>query len=384
MSASINQDIAQYFGDANSTVVTAEQDLKEINIAPANLNFSYLFFSDVRKNIPDQEKYVFARQLVEFADQADFEAVYFPERHFGEFGSIYANNGLIAAYFAPLTKNIRLRTAAITATLHHPVEIVENWAMVDILSNGRVDLGFGNGWNKMDFVLSPDTYEDRSALRDERIPMIQKLWRGDTLEFPGPGGEQFPITVYPRPLQKELNVWYVTMSEFGFIHAGKCGYNVFTMLYGIDLNELGKKIKAYRDAREQAGLDPNKGTVTLMMHTFVHPDLEWVHHVVAEPFKGYIRSSLIPHMKAKGKAVSEEEINKMVEYSYSRYFQTGGIFGSFESCQKQIKHASDVGVNEIAFLQDFGIDYSAVIDSLDYLKILVDANISARRVEHAK
>src|SRR5690606_20909417 len=126
--------------------------------------------SDVRKDISDGEKYRFMRELVEFADQSGFAAVYFPERHFHEFGSIFANNSIVAAYFAPITQNIRLRTAAVTATLHHPVEIVENWAMVDILSHGRVDLGFGNGWNKADFVLSPDTYNDRVSLRNERIP----------------------------------------------------------------------------------------------------------------------------------------------------------------------------------------------------------------------
>ena len=343
--------------------------------ARKRISFSYLFFSDVRKDVADREKYRFARELVEFADQSGFEAVYFPERHFSEFGSIYANNSLIAAYFAPLTRNVRLRTAAVTVTTHHPAEIVENWAMVDILSNGRVDLGAGNGWAKPDFILSPDTYENRVALRNERIPLIQKLWRGETVDFPGPGGEMFPITVYPRPVQPELNVWYVTNVEAGFRHAGAQGYNVFTMLSGIDLTELGKNIECYRQARAAAGRDAQSGTVTLMMHTFVHPDREWVEKTVASPFKGYIRSSLAPHMKAAGKQLNAEEVERMVDYSYARYFQTGGIFGSPDDCQRQVDRAVEVGVNEIAFLQDFGMDYSAVRGSLEHLKKLVDRNL---------
>ena len=339
-----------------------------------DISFSYLFFSDVREEISDQDKYGFARELVEFADQAYFEAVYFPERHFSEFGSIYANNGIMAAYFAPLTKNVRLRTAAVTNTLHHPVQIVENWAMIDVLSNGRVDLGFGNGWNKADFILSPDTYDIRSELRNERIPIIQKLWRGEAMNFPGPGGEMFETRVFPRPIQRELNVWYVTLSEEGFAYAGSQGYNIFTMLYGIDLPALGKKIARYHEAREAAGLDPKGGKVSLMMHTLVHPDLDWVQHQISSPFKKYIRSTLAPHMKSAGKTLSPDERDKMVDYSFVRYFKTGGIFGSIEDCQRQIDLAQQVGVTEIAFLQDFGVDYGTVKSCLQHLEQLVDQN----------
>lgn len=363
----INQNIADFF--AGKLPAKAESKKQSVS-------FSYLFFSDVRKDISDKEKYRFARELVEFADQSGFEAVYFPERHFYEFGSIYANNGIMAAYFAPITKNVRLRTAAVTNTLRHPAAIVEDWAMVDILSNGRVDLGFGSGWNKPDFILSPDTYENRIALRNERIPIIQKLWRGESIRFPGPGGEMFETTVYPRPIQKELNVWYVSNSEHGFAYAGSQGYNVFTMLYGIDLNALGKKIDLYRQARKTAGLDPNAGTISLMMHTLVHPDKDFVQREVSSPFKEYIGSSILPHMKKEGRELSSKEVEQMIDYSYTRYFQTGGIFGPLEDCQAQIDKAISVGVNEVVFLQDFGVDYAVVKDSLIYLKQLVDRNKS--------
>lgn len=375
----INQNLADLFAGKISVGIGSKGSSLISGKSSRTVSFSYLFFSDVRKDISDQEKYRFTRELVEFADQSGFEAVYFPERHFYEFGSIYANNGIIAAYFAPITKNIRLRTAAVTSTLHHPAAIVENWAMVDILSNGRVDLGFGNGWNKPDFILSPDTYENRIPLRNERIPIIQKLWRGESISFPGPGGEMFETTVYPRPIQKELNVWYVSNSEEGFAHAGSHGYNVFTMLYGIDLNALGKKIEVYRQARKTSGLDPNTGIVSLMMHTLVHPDKELVQRKVSSPFKEYIRSSILPHMKKEGRELNNKELEQMIDYSYARYFQTGGIFGPLEDCQAQVDKAISVGVNEIVFLQDFGVDYAVVKESFVYLKQLVDQNIKGKK-----
>ena len=348
-----------------------------------SVTFSCIFFSDVRQAISNRNKYGFVRELVEFADQSEFEAVCFPERHFHEFGAIYANNAIVAAYFAPLTHHVRLRAAAVSASLHHPAKIVENWAMVDILSNGRVDLGFGSGWNKPDFVLSPHTYENRFKLRDERIPIIQKLWRGETVDFPGPGGEMFPISVHPRPLQPELNVWYSTFSERGFEHAGSMGYNIFTMLLPDNLNALGKKIDLYRKARAAAGFDPETGIVSLLMHTFVHPDMDWVQHVVAGPFKEYIASSVAPQMKALDQHFNDSEIAKIIDYSYARYFRTGGIFGPLADCQQQIDKAIAIGVNDIALLQDFGVEYSAVKQSLEHVKELVNQNRESSGLSHA-
>ncbi|MCK4842352.1 MAG: LLM class flavin-dependent oxidoreductase [Methylococcales bacterium] len=341
------------------------------------IKFSFLFFSDVRKDISDADKYSFMRDITLFADKEGFEAVYLPERHFHEFGSIYANSAIMAAHLIPQTRRIRFRTAGISLPLHHPAEVVEWWAMNDVLSQGRVDLGFGSGWNKPDFILSPESYENRRQICSESIPIVQKLWRGETVEFAGPGGEQIPIAVYPRPLQAELNVWLlVTQNDEGFIHAGKQGYNIFTMLYGNNLDAMQKKIALYRNARQEAGFDPDTGVVTLMLHTLILQDREQVEQAVEVPFKDYIKSSLDAHLKAAvdengGQELSEIEKGKMLEYAYQRYFKTGAIFGTVDDGKDIVNQAIAAGVNEIACLVDFGVDYSVVMESLVHLKHLV-------------
>ncbi|HTR88011.1 MAG TPA: hypothetical protein VMI56_26245, partial [Reyranella sp.] len=65
--------------------------------ARSEMKFSFLFFSDVRQDITDSEKYGFMRDIALFADAAGFEAIYLPERHFHEFGSVYANPAIVAA-----------------------------------------------------------------------------------------------------------------------------------------------------------------------------------------------------------------------------------------------------------------------------------------------
>ena len=363
------------------------QDLLSVSGRPAKSNrretargvtFSFLFFSDVRNDISDSSKYEFMKDITLFADREGFEAIYIPERHFYEFGSIYANSAVMAAYLIPQTKRIRFRTAGVSLPLHHPAEVTEWWAMNDILSNGRIDLGVGTGWNKSDFILSPDTYENRKQVCWDRIPLIQRLWRGETVVFPGAGGEQVPITIYPRPVQKELRIWLLaTQSNDSFIHAGKMGYNVFTMLYGMDLEAMGKKIALYRKAREEAGYDPLTGIVSLMLHTMIHKDAQTVEKAVEGPFKKYIRSSMDVHIKAmtSGKEGSnemgEDEKEKILEYAYYRYFKTGAVFGTVQDGKQVVDHAVRVGVNDIACLVDFGVDYDLIRSSMPYLKELV-------------
>lgn len=335
------------------------------------LAFSVIFFSDGQQTL--QQPYQLVFDIATFADQQGFHAIWLPERHFHPFGGIYPNPAVLAAALATKTQQIRLRSGSIVLPLHHPLEVVEAWAMIDQLSGGRVDLGFASGWNPNDFVLSPATYANLRAVWHERIPLVQRLWRGEAVPFRNGQQEEVLIQVYPKPLQPELTIWLtISKSTESFRYAGAQGYNVLTMLQGIDLDEMGKKIAVYRAARQESGFDPATGVVTLLLHTLVHKDLKLVTEAVREPFWAYIKSALTGHLQqvAAEQRPSEKELHKMVDYAYERYFQTGALFGSVQEAQHVIEKASAVGVNEVACLLDFGVDEAVVRDALPYLGAL--------------
>jgi alkanesulfonate monooxygenase SsuD/methylene tetrahydromethanopterin reductase-like flavin-dependent oxidoreductase (luciferase family) len=150
------------------------------------------------------------------------------------------------------------------------------------------------------------------------------------------------------------------------------------MLYGIDLEALGRKIALYREGRRRAGYDPAAGMVSLTLHTMLHRDLETVEKVIETPFKAYIRSALDAHLKegvvknAGSEVFDEAERATMLEYSYRRYCRTGAIFGSVEHGRGVVDAALRAGVDEIACLVDFGVDYAMVEESLPYLRTLVN------------
>ena len=358
------------------------------------LDFSFIFFSDSGESVEGMP-YQLILDLARFGDQHDFKAVWVPERHHLPFGGIFPNPAVLGATLAQCTKHIRIRSGSVVLPLHHPVEVAESWSMVDNLSQGRVDLGFASGWNPNDFVVSPDTYGDLRNVWLERIPMVQKLWRGESLIFKNGKQEDTPTKIYPSPVQKDINIWMTaTKKEETFAIAGAHGYNVLTMLQGTDLEELNKKIAVYRKARKDNGFNPDEGVVTLMMHTLVHHNKDLVMEKIKQPFYNYVKSSFSGHIQAldPSQRPSEAQIENTVAFSYERYVRTAALFGTPDSTQEMLHHIRGAGVDEVACLMDFGVDYDTVIQSLGYLNQMkniyltnsVSTSTSKNEVAHFK
>jgi natural product biosynthesis luciferase-like monooxygenase protein len=358
------------------------EDIRPSPVAgkPASISFSILFYTDVREDVSDAEKLNFIRDATLFADGAGFASVYMPERHFHDKGCLYPDPAVLAAFLAPQTKCIRFRTAGLSLPLHHPASIVESWALVDQLSGGRVDLGFGNGGtHKPVFALAPHAYEDRRSITSRGIPIVQKLWRGESVSFPGPGGENFSITVHPRPIQKEVAIWLlVVQNDDAFAYAGRQGYNIMTMLYGVDLEAIGRKIARYRDGRREGGYDPETGIVSIMLHALVLDDFNTLSEQLDSSFKPFVekltkRKYAMENNGKRIETLSIEEQERRFAHSYQEHLRNGGIFGSVSEARQIVDKAISVGVSDIAFLLDFGVDYGVMRKSFPNLEELAGA-----------
>ncbi len=355
-------------GKGSLTFETPEDDAAR-NTVPG---FSIMFFSD-NSQVTKGGKYQLVQEAARFADEHGFEAIWTPERHFHPFGGIYSSPATLMAALAAITHRIRLRAGSVVLPLEDPLRVVEAWSVVDNLSNGRVDIAFASGWNPNDFVLAPGVYPKLREIWLQRIPEIQRLWRGESTERTNGKNQVVRLRVYPDPIQKELPVWLTASRRpETFVDAGTAGYNVLTMLQGSTVSQLAEKIEQYRAALQAAGHDPKSGKVTLMLHTFVQADATRAQSLVREPFLEYIRSSIDAHKRAfqGGDQMSAEDLAKMAEYSYERYCREASLIGSPATCLEMVRKCREIGVDEIACLVDFGADPQAVIESLPYLEEL--------------
>ena len=339
----------------------------------SEMPFSLFFFSANEAEFIQaaQAKYNLLLEASKFADQHDFSAVWLPERHFHAFGGLYPNPSTLAAALAMVTERIRLRAGSVVLPLHHPIRVAEEWSVVDNLSNGRVDLSFATGWNPNDFMLAPQSYQERVELTYSGIKTVQKLWQGQTVGFANGVGQAGEARIYPLPQQKELSVWLTCSGGAQrFVDAGRLGYNVLTALLFQSVEQLAEKLALYREARRTHGHD--RGHVTLMLHTYIGSNEDQVRDKVRPAFTNYLKQS-VNLWRQEAKPLDEltpDEQQAVLNYAFERYYQTTALFGTPESALAMVQRLNAIGVDEIACLIDFGVDSETVLAQLPALNEL--------------
>jgi len=330
--------------------------------------FSLLFFASEQADF-SLGKFDLFRQSTRFADENGFQAVWVPERHFHAFGGIFPNPSLMGVLLAETTERIRIRSGSVVLPLHSPIRVAEEWAVVDNLSGGRVDLSFAIGWNPNDYCIAPDNYADRKEITFRGIETIKTLWSGESIETPNGVGEMNTLRIYPSPRKKDLDIWFTCSGgRERFVEAGERGFNILTALLFQSVSELTEKLEAYREARARAG-HPGPGHVTLMLHTFVGPDEDSTKETAREPFKRYLESSvdLWKTNETRLDDLSPRKKADLLEFAFERYYRKTGLMGTPASCAEMVSQVRQAGVDEIACLIDFGVDEGKILESLSYL-----------------
>lgn len=352
-------------------------------INPRKMDFSVYYWGN--DDLPGPSKYELLLEGAKFADQNGFVAVWTPERHFHAFGGPYPNPAVTGAAAAAVTKNIGVRAGSIVAPLHHPARIAEEWAVIDNLTNGRAGMAFASGWQPDDFVLRPENTPpaNRQALFDA-LEAVRKLWRGEAVEFPRKDSTPFAVKTQPRPVSSELQAWVTTAGNpETWREAGKMGANVLTHLLGQSIPEVAGKVKLYRAALAEAGHDPARFKVTLMLHTYLAADRETAREVAREPMKSYLRSAaaLIKQYawafpafkKPQGVAnpmdidlgsLAPDELEAILDFAFLRYFDDSGLFGTVEDAVKRVEELKAIDIDEVACLIDYGIPTHVVLEGL--------------------
>lgn len=356
------------------------------------MDFGVMFFSSAGGG-SGSDKYRMLLDCARFADEHGFISVWTPERHFHEFGGIFPNPAVVSAALAMVTNHIEIRAGSLISPLHHVLRIAEEWSVVDNLSSGRVAISFGAGWNVDDFIFYADRYQERHSIMYQQIETLKRLWRGDSIRECNSFGREVEVSIYPRPVQRELPIWITSSGNVStFESAGALGANLLTHMIGQDLPTLAEKIQRYRQARAEHGFDRQTGKVSLMLHTFLAGDLDEARRQVREPFRAYLRSAISLEEKAaiSGGSISgghriephqitEGMMEDLLDATFERYFESASLMGTESKCMSFLERLMDIGVDEVACLVDFGVPAEAALASLGRLAGLREA-FSAERV----
>ena len=195
--------------------------------------------------------HAFTLELCEEADRLGIDSLWFTEHH--RFDDGYLSQPLtFAAAVAARTTRARLGTAVLVAPLHHPVRLAEEAALVDLISNGRLEIGLGAGYRKPEYDLYGASMERRYAQTDGRVRALRTLWGADG--------------VTPRPVQDPIPLWLGYLGPQGAGRAGRLGTGLLTA--------NAEMWAHYREALVSAGHDPSVGRMAGGIQGWVSDDPE--------------------------------------------------------------------------------------------------------------
>jgi len=345
-----------------------------------------LFYFDGDGSGRNPDAYRLLLDSARFADRNGLLAVWAPERHFHAFGGLYPSPAVILSALAMVTENVRLRAGSVVLPLHHPVRVAEDWAVIDNLSGGRAGVAVASGWTMEEFVLSREPHGFRRNLLWQSYEQVARLLAGEAVPFEDADGNVVEAKTLPRPLQPRIPFWVACQSTETFMEAGRRGLNVLCSLLGESIEDVTPKIRAYRDALDRNGHDPDAGKVSLMAHTFMADDAETAKAKVVGPFGDYLRThyhlleSLARSMKLDVSLAdfSEADLESLLEFGVEGFMNGRSLIGSPETCQPVVDALADAGVDEIACLIDFVQDYDLVMGGLPHIARLAAANARTR------
>jgi alkanesulfonate monooxygenase SsuD/methylene tetrahydromethanopterin reductase-like flavin-dependent oxidoreductase (luciferase family) len=132
------------------------------------------------------EHRIFKEQLdtLRAAEELGFDYIWAPEHHFTEYG-FSASPMLTLAAMASVTKRVRLGSAVVVLPFNDPVRVAEEGAMIDLMSDGRFDLGVGRGFQPVEFRGFGVDQERSHEIFSEALQIIEHAWTGETVSFEG-------------------------------------------------------------------------------------------------------------------------------------------------------------------------------------------------------
>lgn len=200
---------------------------------------------------PWETLYARALELIEQIDELGFDSVWLSEHHFADDG--YCPSPLaVAAAIAARTKRVRIGTNIIVLPLHHPLRIAEDAATVDVISNGRFELGVGAGYREEEFDTFGVPLSDRVSRMTESIDLIRRAWSEPVINHEGRHFTARELTVRPQPVQRPgPPIWMGARAEVAVRRAGR-------IADGFIISRGREQVQWFREAAEDAGRDPKQ------------------------------------------------------------------------------------------------------------------------------
>ena len=222
---------------------------------------------------------------IELADQVGLDVFGVGEHHRPDY--TVSAPAVVLAAAAARTSRIKLTSAVTVLSSDDPVRVFQDFATLDLLSNGRAEITAGRGSFIESYPLFGQDLDDYNELFTEKLALLLALRENERISWNGKHRPSIDNRgVYPRPLQQPLPVWIaVGGTPQSVVRAGTLGLPLAIAIIGGMPERFQPFVQLYREAAHQAGHDPRTLKVSINSHGFIADSAE---HAVDLAFGPYI------------------------------------------------------------------------------------------------
>jgi alkanesulfonate monooxygenase SsuD/methylene tetrahydromethanopterin reductase-like flavin-dependent oxidoreductase (luciferase family) len=203
-----------------------------------------------------------------YAEELRMHSAWIGEHHFNSLGVLSCPD-LVLAYIAARTRHIRLAPAVTVLPLHHPVRVAEQWATLDLLSNGRVDFAAGRGYDRREYEPFHVSFADNQSIFEEGMELVQELWSAEgRISHHGKHYQFDDVRITPKPVQQPLPAYVASFSKPSIELAARlgCGLIVAPFAAAMSFGGLKQVADLYHESCAKFGTKPGR----LMCSYFTH------------------------------------------------------------------------------------------------------------------
>ena len=246
-----------------------------------DIGLLFSFRNPAFNRVPWTQTYSSELDLAVAAEGMGYDHVWLSEHHFVDDG--YSPSLLpIAAAIAARTTTIRIGTYVLLLPLHNPVRVAEDAATVDVISNGRFDLGMSLGYRPGEFTGMGIPSNERAARFQEALPLIQQLLAGETVSLDGRFNQIKDVKIVPPPVQSNFPIWVGARGDKALDRAARLGCHLAS------IGGLGHRDK-YLEALKKHGRKAADHHVGQLMVCYVADTTKQAWEDCAEPLHHTIR-----------------------------------------------------------------------------------------------
>lgn len=321
------------------------------------MKFSLFSVMDHYPNALARTEQQFVQEFLEqtvLGEKLGYECSWVAEHHFGPYGLVN-NPAVILAAAAARTSRIRLGPSVVVLPLRHPINAAEDYALVDLISDGRLNLGVGSGYLQHEFAPFGVPIEEKADRFNEALEVMRSYLSQPSVTFAGRYTNVADAVNAAPPVQRpHPPIWIAILRKEAAYHVGRKGFNMMGMAYVTVSRpgELKEVIDSFKQGYAESGAPAEAREIPVGLKVYVGETREQAIADGREAIDLYLRT----RKYAKGGSFDTLLENRLI------------AVGDPDDVAKIFAEYQAAGVTQLMCLQNFGgLAHEKVCRSMELL-----------------